>query len=705
MPRRRSLKLRTQLAVFALLAATAAVVEVPQAGAAPTLPSGFADELVASVASPTAMAFLPDGRMLVTTQPGRLRVIQNGSLVTTAALDLSGRLCSGSERGLLGVAVDPAFGTGTGNNWVYLFYTFRKAGTTCPTGSPDVVNRVSRFTFDTATNTADVNSEQILVDNIASWGGNHNGGDVQFGNDGLLYVSVGDGGSDYAGGGSAGSNDAARDQFKLLGKILRITKTGAVPAGNPFQTANDDVCALNGGTSNTTRRCRETFAWGLRNPFRIAFNPNASGTEFFINDVGQNTWEEIDRGVAGADYGWNVREGHCANGSTTNCGAPPAGMTNPIFDYGRGEGCGSITGGAFVPNGAWPAPYSGSYLYADYVCGRIFRLDDNGNGTFSKADFVSDLGGSSATSLLFGPSPSGTSLYYTSYAGGGAVHRINATVGNRAPTAVVDATPRSGPAPLHVDFTGAGSSDPDSGDSVAAYIWNFGDGSTARTTTTATTSYDYATAGSYTATLTVRDTRDTLSAPVSVVITAGNRPPEPVINTPSASDTFRVGRDVTLSGAATDPENGTLPASASSWTVIKHHGDHTHPFLGPVTGNNVVFTGPPPEDLAAAANSYLEIQLTATDASGLSATVTRNLQPRKVSLRFSTSPSGLTVQVAGTSVTGPSTVVSWSGWVIELFAPSPQGAYRFKKWSDGGAQRHTIVTPNKDASRTAKFGQ
>ena len=97
--------------------------------------------------------------------------------------------------------------------------------------------------------------------------------------------------------------------------------------------------------------CREAFAWGLRNPFRFAFDPDAAGTSFRVNDVGQNAWEEIDRGTRGADYGWNVREGHCAQtGSAADCGAPrPAGMTDPIHDYGRGAGCGSITGGAFVP--------------------------------------------------------------------------------------------------------------------------------------------------------------------------------------------------------------------------------------------------------------------------------------------------------------------------------------------------------------------
>ena len=299
-------------------------------------------------------------------------------------------------------------------------------------------------------------SETVLVDNIPSTAGNHNGGDLQFGKDGNLYISVGDGGCDYAGGGCAGANDAARDQNILLGKVLRITPTGAIPAGNPFQGLGSARCNISGRT--TAAQCQETFAWGLRNPFRMAFDPNAAGTRFYINDVGQNVWEEIDDGIAGADYGWNVREGHCATGSTTNCGAPPAGMTNPIFDYGRSDGCGSITGGAFVPNGLWPAAYTGAYLFGDYVCGRIFALTPAGTRTI----FADQLGSSSAVHLLFGPHGASQALYYTSYSGGGAVHRIAyASAGNQTPTARLTASPPCGLPGVVVTLNGAASSDPD----------------------------------------------------------------------------------------------------------------------------------------------------------------------------------------------------------------------------------------------------
>lgn len=399
---------RTLLALA--LVCTSLLAPAAPAGAA-VLPSGFTDTLVAAVGGPTALAFTPDGRMLVTTQGGRLRVVQNNALLATPALDLTGRICSTSERGLLGVAVDPQFAA---NRFVYLYYTHNSFGA--------CVNRVSRWVLGDA-NTA--SGEVVLLDRIHSIAGNHNAGDLNFGKDGYLYVSVGDGGCDYASPSNCGgNNDAARDRHVMVGKILRITRDpGVLPPDNPFLGAGTGACATAGSTT-AGNWCREIYATGLRNPFRFAFDPDAAGTRFYVNDVGQAAWEEIDLGAPGADYGWNVREGHCATGSTTNCGPPPAGMTNPIFDYGRADGCRSITGGAFSPAGVWPAPYDQRYFFSDYACGRIFVLNPNSQGGFTRADFATGLGGNSAVHLRFGPWAGTQALYYTSYAGGGQIRRI-----------------------------------------------------------------------------------------------------------------------------------------------------------------------------------------------------------------------------------------------------------------------------------------
>ncbi len=411
------------------------VAGVNAAEAQPVVPSGFVDELVATVGGPTAMAFTPDGRLLVTRQGGSLRVVTAaGALLPTPALTFpASQICANSERGLLGVAVDPAFAE---NRYVYLFYTRNVTGS-CATGSNEPRNRVSRFVLPDS-NVVDPASETVLVDNIRSFGGNHNAGDLRFGRDGYLYVSTGDGGTDYAGdSGSAGSNDASRDEFHLLGKVLRITRDGGIPASNPFQGAGTGRCNVTGETTPGSR-CQETFAWGFRNPFRFATDPNAAGTRIFVNDVGQGVREEIDALASGADFGWNCREGTRVNSTTGKCSPTPAGMSDPFFEYPHGpsvvpgtsiSGCNSITGGAFVPGGVWPAEYDGAYLFADYVCGAIFRVAAAGAPPAAATAFVSNLGGSSATSLLFGPYGETQALYYTTYAAGGR----SAACGTRPP--------------------------------------------------------------------------------------------------------------------------------------------------------------------------------------------------------------------------------------------------------------------------------
>ena len=398
--RRRSARLRRLLLCLAMLPALLWPGPV-----AAGLPNTFTDEKVADVPQPTALAFTPDGRVLVTSKSGQLRIIEGGVLLGPAAVDLSADICDNSERGLLGVAVDPNFNA---NNLIYLYYTFKKHGS-CPTsGNQTPVNRVSRFTL-VNNGPIDLGTETVLIDNIPSPSGNHNGGDIQFGNDGNLYVAVGDGAED----------NPARRLNSLNGKILRITAAGGIPSGNPFDGSGTARCNESGKTKKN-KRCREIFAFGLRNPFRIAFDPNAAGTRFFINDVGQDEWEEINRGKRGADYGWNECEGPNEFNSNKACQAPPKGLTDPIFSYRHNDGCTVVTGGAFIPDGLWPAEFNGSYLFADFGCDTIFKLDKGGNGNYQRQEFATQLG--SVVVLAFNPADE--SLYYGTFAGGGEVHRI-----------------------------------------------------------------------------------------------------------------------------------------------------------------------------------------------------------------------------------------------------------------------------------------
>jgi glucose/arabinose dehydrogenase/PKD repeat protein len=667
------------------------------------LPQGFSDVLVANLTNPTALAFTPDGRLLIAQQAGIVRVYQegrDGALVPAAALTIpAAQICNNFENGLLGITVDPAFQE---NGFVYLYYTAKRPDAVC-------VNRVSRFVM--SGDTLDPASQAVLIDNIPSPNGNHNGGDLKFGKDGYLYVSVGDGGCDWLGGGCQARNDASRDEFVLLGKILRITSDGGIPPGNPFQGQGTVRCNVTGRT-DPGFRCQETFAWGFRNPFRIAHDPNADGVRLFINDVGQNTREEIDLAQAGGDYGWNCKEGTRTNSTAPSCQPLPQGLVPPIYEYDHNalvpgtsvSNCGSVTGGAFVPNGLWPT-YDGAYLFGDYVCGALFVLKQSGGAWFA-SDFASGLGADSAVTMIFGPHGHTQALYYTSYSGGGVVRKIFYDVeGNEPPTAVASADPVAGTAPLTVTFDASGSSDPD-GD-VMTYIWSFGDGSDEEITQLTHVQHTYQANGIYNATLRARDSEFEVSAPVTVQIQAGNTPPEPTILSPDAADRFRVGQTVTLTGGATDAEDGALPDSALSWVVVLHHnGDHTHPVLGPQTGSGLTFTAPAPEGLDATERSYLEIRLTATDSTGLSRTVTQNFLPNRLQLTFDTSPAGLLLVVNGEVVTAPRNVVSWEGYGIEVDAPDQikdDTAWHFVSWSDGGASTHILETPASATTYTATF--
>ncbi len=690
---------RTLRFLLVLLVAATGVV-VPSARAAATLPAGFSDQFVAAVQSPVALAWTPDGRMLINSKEGALRIYENGALLPDPALDLSSVICADSERGLLGVAVDPDF---TSNHYVYLYYTFKKHGV-CESRTPNIpVNRVSRFVLNDD-DTVDIASETVLIDNIYSVDGIHNAGDIDFGNDGNLYVSVGDNGCDWRWQTSTCylNNDASRDLSILAGKILRIAPDGSIPSGNPFTGPDSDQCNVSGSTA-PDRRCREIYASGLRNPWRTAFDSDAAGTRFFINDVGAGKWEEVNEGAAGADYGWNVREGPCVADSYTDCGLPPVGITNPIYSYPHTnpDGCTSVTAGDFVPDGFWPPGYDDVYIYGDSVCGKLYTLIPDGSGGYS-----SQLFGSEADALVdgrFGPDGSSKAFYYLQFTfPSNQIRKISHTgTGNIPPNAVATANPSSGNTPLTVSFDGSSSSDADL--DPLTYDWDFGDGSPHGSGSTP--SHTYTVAGTYTATLTVSDGRGGEDS-VTLRIDSGNTVPTPTIDAPAVDELFSVGETLTLTGSATDPEDGTLPDSALSWTVLRRHNTHTHPYLPATQGNNVEITGPPPEDLEAAGNSYLEVYLTATDSEGLSQTVQRNVQPKKVDLTFQSVPDYFQLRVAGSLITTPRTIVAWENWAVdvEAFDQVVAGRYWvFDGWSDGGTQEHTITTPASPATYTASF--
>lgn len=326
-------------------------------GGSVAVPQGFTldDSWVTGLENATAFAKMPDGRLLVAKQTGSLLVIKNGAVLPTPFVSLT--VDPNGERGLLGVAVHPNFAS---NGFVYVYYT---------TPSGGVHNRISRFV---ANGDVSTGSETVLVNLPAlSSATNHNGGAMHFGVDGKLYVGVGDN----------AQGTRSQDLADPFGKMLRFNDDGTIPSDNPFYASQ-------------TGLARAVWAYGLRNPFTFAIQPGTG--RIHINDVGQSSWEEVNLGAPGANYGWPQSEG------AANVGA---GITAPLFAYAHsnasppGSGPGgfltgfAITGGLFLPSSSpFPSAYRGNYFFADYVSDYVARMDlANGNAVYSFATVSAPL--------------------------------------------------------------------------------------------------------------------------------------------------------------------------------------------------------------------------------------------------------------------------------------------------------------------------
>jgi glucose/arabinose dehydrogenase len=402
------------LAVTIFLVALALATGCGGGPAAPgvgvALPRGFVDEPVAKLEQATVVAFLPDGRMLLGSKLGLVRMLdERGRVLRGTVVDLRSRVCTERERGLVGLAVDPDVAR---TRYVYVYYTFKKHGSCTATGPRGPVNRLARYAL-RRDGTLDPATETILLDDIPSVGATHNGGDLKFAKDGFLYVGVGDGGRDYARRtDTSQGNPAARDRNVLLGKILRLTRDGHPAPGNPYTGPGTVPCATV-GVAASGMLCQETFAWGLRNPWRIALDPDAADVRFYINDVGQSAWEEIDVGRRGADYGWNLREGPCPRDVRVRCTPAKPSMTDPLFSYAHTGNCTSITSGAFVPRNAWPRQFAGAYLFVDFICDDIWLLRGDTPSTARRESFARGLSpGIVSTEFR------GSDLYYVNFLSG-----------------------------------------------------------------------------------------------------------------------------------------------------------------------------------------------------------------------------------------------------------------------------------------------
>jgi glucose/arabinose dehydrogenase len=470
---------------------------------------------VSGLTEPNQVVFTPDGRMLILERAGKIKVVQPGRSTPDATPLLQLSVDTNGEHGALGMVLDPGFSS---NGFLYVMYT-----------SPSLTNTLSRFTV--VGNAVVPSSETILWHNIVPAAMYHQGCALAFGPDGKLYFSVGD---------NLSSSDSPR-LTSYNGKILRINSDGSVPTDNPFfDGAGPNLDAI--------------WARGFREPFRISFD--AAGT-LYIGEVGESSFEEVDRGVAGANYGWPTCEGSCS----------VSGMTNPIFQYGHTAGGGCIIGGFIYSGTQFPSSYRGSYFYADYSQQWIRRLtfDASGNVTGSQS-FIPATDGTNGSAgqpvnLLQGPDGS---LYFVDIGnlgviGGGTVHKMSFT-SNQPPVVAAQASPTSGGSPLTVNFTSTGTSDPEN--QPLTYSWDFGDSTSA---TTAAAAHTYTADGTYLARLTVSDgAGSTASSPITITVgTGGGQAPGLV-----AAYSFNEGAGSVLNDVSAHGNNGAI--ANGSWTTGKN---------------------------------------------------------------------------------------------------------------------------------------
>jgi glucose/arabinose dehydrogenase len=434
------LKRRTLARVIAvaLLATTLVGAIGPGAAdAAPTLPVGFVQDVVASgLTYPTAMTHLPDGRILVLEKDGKIRVIKNGALLATPFADLTAKVNNYWDRGLTAIAVDPSFAT---NGYLYLYYTYDSTG---GDGSGPLTNRLVRITA-----SGDVmlpGSETVILGSIATAGCStttpscmpqdfygHAPDSLRFAPDGTLFLSTGDASSwDIVDDRALRSQDI--DQYP--GKILRITTDGKGLATNPFWNGDPDAIRS------------KVWSYGLRNPFRMNLRPGTSTP--YVGDVGWADYEEIDIATPGANFGWPCYEGNVQQTgykSKPLCQAlyaqGPSAVKAPMIVWSHnGRGAAGV-GGPFTPStSTFPSQYQDGFFYADYALNwiRFAKVDSNGDLVGTPTDFATNADG--PVDLSFGADGF---LYYVAI-NAGVVRRIRpSTTSGTSSLFLSDLTPTS----------------------------------------------------------------------------------------------------------------------------------------------------------------------------------------------------------------------------------------------------------------------
>ncbi len=617
--------------------------------------------IISGLTEPTDFELIADpddpdqvGMILVAEKSGAIKAYDphTGSLTTLINLNV---VTADGERGLLGLEVDPNFWDSDqeGYHTVYAAYT-----------NVDNYDQLSSFTMSESLDS--LGNEHVMVVSTLQAHEFHHGGELEFDPEGQhLYWAVGNN--------TALTN--SQDLSNIHGKILRLNRDGTPAEDNPFI-----------GEANPNTQL--IYAYGLRNPFRFAFAPDGT---LLAGDVGEASWEELNVIVPEGNYGWPYAEGTC-----DGCG-----YLNPLYAYPHSEvsGSGSITSVLVYSGDALGSQYTNKVFIADYSLGwiREITVDEQ----YSSVIDVRTFDASAGTVVKLAEGPEGYIYQLDIYPG--ALSVIAPSGGNRAPTAVIDASATSTAADsLTVEFSGEGSSDPDFGDAVT-YRWDFGNGTTS-TEANPTATFTKVTGADYTAftvTLTVSDGEKTNQTTERIVV--GSTPPAATI---SVSDTkYNAGDTLTFSATANDDQDGSLPEDAYDWTVEFHHLDHKHPFLNDISGSTGTMTVPTNTDQLD--TTFYRVILTVTDSSGLSSTQYVDVTPNLVELTFGANDPNATYTLDGVPRKGTYTEQGVVGVVRTIGAVSPQTVdgqvLVFDSWSDGGAATHTITAPSTETTYTVTY--
>ena len=623
----------------------------------PSLPAGFTQtQLAHGLSKPVVVAFAPGGDIWIGEEGGTILDYHNGAISAAPIVTLP-NVYSQGECGLLGIAFDPNF---TSNGYVYISYvvSVTKNGTTTP------YTRLSRFTA--SGGTINPATEKVYYQGNQAQNGHHPGNDLKVGPDGKLWWSVGDNVP-------AISNGEALSN--IYGKMLRFNLDGTIPADNPFVNVPNAVPSI--------------YSYGLRNPFRFTFLPTGQA---MVENTGSSYWEDLDTMQPGGNFGWDYFEGNCFS----------CGYLNPAYAYGHYPVDSATSAIAAYSGSTFPSAYDHVVFFGDYNRRDIEAVTFDPSYKTEVSDNVFDTNAGTIADLEEGPDGN---LYFVSVFEG-TFSKISAA-GPFPPTAKASAAPGAGQAPLSVQFSSAGSSDPYG--KTLTYSWDFGDGSVA--SASANPTHVYTANGTYTATLTVSNGTQTATSAYKIVV--GATAPTASI---SAQATYNAGDKVSFSGTATDPVDGTLPGYDYTWQVDfisngvvqpSYYAEIPGPFYGPATGiTSGSFTIP--ADPTQTPGSFYRITLTVTDSQGLQTVVTKDISPNLTSWSVTDGVPGAGYFVDGAWKTGnfsTQDVVGVQHVLTGLGLAQVVGGtrYRFSGWADGSALTDSFTSSATAATYTANF--